>query len=87
MAAWRSPYVALAHLAVKYEVCERGPVDPVQPAKDGERRQAPPRVANVLQLLGPAVQPAAARLPLAQPEVQVGGVAGQRLGWHTGNYW
>ncbi len=38
------------HLAVQDEVGERGLVDPVQAAQDGQRGQAPPGVAHVLRV-------------------------------------
>ena len=61
------PQQGQARLAEQDEAAERGAVDPVQAAQDGERGQAPPGVAHVLHLLRPPAQPAAARLPLAQP--------------------
>ncbi len=57
----------VADLAVQDEVSERLLVNPVQPAQDRERRQAPPGVAHILKLLGSPIQPTALCLPLAQP--------------------
>ena len=57
-----------ADLAVQDEVGEGLLVNPVQPAQDGQRRQAPPGVADILQLLWPPIQTAALGLSLTEPE-------------------
>mmetsp|Transcript_97540 Transcript_97540/g.272923 ORF Transcript_97540/g.272923 Transcript_97540/m.272923 type:complete len:205 (-) Transcript_97540:1-615(-) len=67
------------------EVRELLAVDPVRAVDGHERRQDPPAVADIRRLLGPAVEAAAGRLPLAEPPtkpVQVHDVqcANQRQG-------
>eukprot|EP00964_Phaeocystis_antarctica_P072914 scaffold44695_cov65-Phaeocystis_antarctica.AAC.2 len=57
-------------LRVQDELPQRRPVDPAVSLEQYERREHPPRVAHVRVLLRPAVEPAARRLPLAQPPAQ-----------------
>ena len=54
-------------LGLEDEEAELLPVNPVEPSDHGQRRQDPPRVAHVWELLGPPVQPPPRQLPLAQP--------------------
>ena len=56
-----------SRLAEQDEAREGGLIDPVLPGQDSQRREAPPAVAHVLQLLRPPVEAAAGGLPLRDP--------------------
>jgi len=71
----RPPTPPKPHLAPEDEPRQRPPVDPLQPPQDRQAAEAPPAVADVLQLLGAPVQPPAARLALRQPPAHQVGVA------------
>ena len=57
-------------LAVEDEGPQRCAVHPVRAPQDGERRQHPPRVADVRQLLRAAVEAAGRHLALRQPPAE-----------------
>lgn len=58
-------------LTVQDEVDQCLPFDPVDTVDDGKAAQYPPTVANVLLLLGSAVEPAFWKLSLAQPAAEL----------------
>lgn len=60
----------LGVLTPQYEADEGVAVDPVRPADDLQAAQHPPAVADVLLLLGAAVEPAPGDLPLGEPAAQ-----------------
>ncbi len=54
-----------AHLAIQDEAGQGFLIYPGKPPQDAQGREAPPGVADILQLFRPAVQAATLCLPLA----------------------